>query len=574
MRVEFNVNIFEYMYPEIFFFTGFLFYFIYNLNSFTIVKVLSYRYDFLNFKNYKLSNFLVSPFAVFFGFVKNNVLGSQRIREVFFQIFEKNSLIYISLLSLLTMILYIIQLIWQFDFLSNDRGDGITFSILNFTFLIDCFSICFKIFITFMAFMFFLLVKHVSYFWKFYNADFGFFVFMAVFSMLFLVSCGDFFIMYMALEVQTLSYVLLASYQMGRLRSIESGFKYFIYSAFFSVFFLMSIAFIYFVFGTVSFLDLRALVLGGFSVSFLNYIFVLSLLFILSLFFFKLGVFPYHYWMADIYEGSNLLVTAFFAILSKIGLLAVYIRVLATIFYGCDFGVLSYFFYMAILSMVFGVLLAYNQTNVKRFLAYTSVSNMGVVLASCSLLDSVSVSGGIFFFVAYVFSLIGLFVFLLGIVSKDTLILNNGKFVDAYYADLSDVSFFKTFDDFKGLFRQSPEYAIALLLILLNLSGLPPMIFFYAKYLVYIVLSGSDLYSIIFPYFLINMVSAYYYLRIIKNMFLDRQVESKLYFFYSRTLSVIFYCSAVLIFCCLFFYIPLLVYLFDFIEHLVFKLAV
>ena len=77
MRVEFNVNIFDYMYPEIFFFTGFLFYFIYNLNSFTIVKVLSYRYDFLNFKNYKLSNFLVSPFAVFFGFVKNNVLGSQ-----------------------------------------------------------------------------------------------------------------------------------------------------------------------------------------------------------------------------------------------------------------------------------------------------------------------------------------------------------------------------------------------------------------------------------------------------------------------------------------------------------------
>jgi NADH-quinone oxidoreductase subunit N len=333
---------------------------------------------------------------------------------------------------------------------------------------------------------------------------------------------------------------------MTQKRSIEAGLKYFIYSSFFSGVFLFSISLIYFIFGLVSFEGIYQLTLGGtLGDTVRDNIYILSIVLISSLIFFKLGVFPYHYWIADVYQGSNLVVTTFLAIISKIGLIGVFIRMYLTMFINFSFFWSNLIFYISLFSMFFGAVAALFQTDIKRFLAYTSISNMGSTLIAFSIGNFDGIVYGLIFFIGYLFSTLCFFIVLLGVVNKESLDSNN-SFV--FKNNLYDFNYLVTLNDFQGLYRNNKLLAFGILFALLNLLGMPPLTFFFSKYFILDTLLRYNYFFAVFIFVVTNLISAYYYLRVVKIIFLDRTVTNKLFVFSSKKMASIFVFFLVLTF--------------------------
>jgi NADH-quinone oxidoreductase subunit N len=523
------MNILQYIYPELFLFSGFLVYFIYNIFSITDISVINIYINKLFSENFTNS---VNKIFTSFKLSLEKRIFYQRIK---YYISEKNSFFYIALISLITMFLYIHQLYWFLD--TNLILDN-KFYLLSSVYVSDTFSIFFKILITFLSFFFFIISHQISYFWKFYGFEFGFFIFMVLFSMLILASSSDFFLIFVTLEVQTLSIVLLASYQMTQKRAIEAGLKYFIYSSFFSGIFLFAISIIYFVFGLVSLEGLYQLTLGGTTGDVVrDNLYFFSIVLVSSLIFFKLGIFPYHFWIADVYQGSSLIVTAFLAVVSKVGLIAVFIRLYLTTFINVFFFWGDLLYYTALFSMFFGAVAALMQTDIKRFLAYTSISNMGYTLASFSLGNFDGILYGMFFFVGYVFATLCFFIVILGIVNKEN---DCGLKSSLIKTDIYDFNHLVTLNDFQGLYKNNKILAFGVLIVLLNLLGMPPLTFFFSKYFIFDSFLRYNYIFAIFVFVVTNMISAFYYLRVVKIIFLDRTVTNKLFFFFSKKIALVF----------------------------------
>jgi len=365
--------------------------------------------------------------------------------------------------------------------------------------------------------------------------------------MLILVSAYDFFLVFVSLEVQTLSIVILASYQVTQKRSIESGLKYFIFSSFFSGIFLFSIALLYFIFGLVSFEGIYQLTLGGtLGDPVRDTIYMIGIVLISSLIFFKLGVFPYHYWIADVYQGSNLVVTTFLAVISKIGLIGVFIRLYLTVFINFSFFWSDFVYYISMFSMLFGAVAALYQTDIKRFLAYTSISNMSYSLLAFSIGNFDGLLYGILYFIGYIFGTLCFFLIVLGLINKDVSSVSEQENFDivglrtAAKNNSYDFNYFVKLDDFRGLYKNNKILAFAVLLVFLNLLGMPPLLFFFSKYFVFDTFLRYNYFLAVFAFVLTNLISAFYYLRIVKIIFLDRVSTNKLFFFSSFKLTVIF----------------------------------
>jgi NADH-quinone oxidoreductase subunit N len=538
------MNLIQYIYPELFLFIGFLFYFTYNIFSVAQIKLVNLYLNknvLINLENENFSNIKrINDLFINFKLSLERRTVYQKIK---YYISEKNSFFYISILCFITMCLYINQLFW---FLDLDGLINNKVYIFGSVYVVDTLSIFLKILITFLSFFFFIISYHVSSFWKFYGFEFGFFVFMVIFSMLILVSANDFFLVFVALEVQTLSIVILCSYQMTQKRSIEAGLKYFIYSSFFSGIFLFAISLIYFIFGIVSFEGIYQLSLGGtLGDNVRDNIYILSIVLISCLIFFKLGIFPYHYWIADVYQGSNLVVTAFLAIISKIGLIGVFIRMYLTMFINFSFFWGNLIFYISLFSMFFGAVAALFQTDIKRFLAYTSISNMGYTLVAFSIGNFDGILYGLIFFIGYLFATLCFFIVLLGVVNKE---VSGSDTNFVFKNNLYDFNYFVTLNDFQGLYRNNKLLAFGVLFVILNLLGMPPLTFFFSKYFIFDSFLRYNYFFAIFVFVLTNLISAYYYLRVVKIIFLDRTVTNKLFVFSSRKMAVIFVFFLVLTF--------------------------
>lgn len=554
---------FRYVIAEILLFSGFILYFMYNIYSSREIQVRVQ--SFLNtytFAGIYDSN-RGSAVNNFF-FIKDYILKNKIYQKLKFFISEKNSFFYISFLSFVALVIYCIQLFW---FLEFDITDNTRVFLFNSIFLVDTLALFLKALITFLGFFFFYLCHHVSFFWKFYRYEFGFFIFMVIFSMLLLVSANDFFLVFIVMEVQTASIVILASFQMTQKRSTEGGLKYFIYSSFFSGIFLYSIALIYYILGTVSFESIYQLSEGGtFGLESLDQMFILIWIFITSFLFFKLGIFPYHYWIADVYEGSSLLVTAFLAVISKIGLVGLFIRLYLNVFINFHYVWGDFAYYLTLATMCYGAIAALFQTDVKKFLAYTSISNMGYTMVGFSIGNLDSLYFSLFFFLFYLYGNLSLFTVLLGLVYKEK-VVNSSELVD------NDFNHINNLRDFQGLFKSNKIVALSTLFVLLNLMGVPPSSFFAAKYFLFDCFLRYDYMLGVFVFVLVNMISAFYYLRIVKIIFFDRSIVVKSFHFLSYKMAIVFFFFIFLNVLFLF-YPPLLEPILYFLESLVIKFYV
>jgi len=327
---------------------------------------------------------------------------------------------------------------------------------------------------------------------------------------------------------------------------------------------LYSIALIYYVLGTVSFESIYQLSLGGtFGLASTDKIFILIWIFITSFLFFKLGIFPYHYWIADVYEGSNLLITTFLAIMSKIGLVGLFIRLYLNVFINFYYVWGDFAYYMTLVTMLYGAIAALYQTDIKRFLAYTSISNMGYVMTGFSVGNLESLYFGLFFLIFYLFGSLSFFIILLGLVYKEKN-LNDKEFYEIDFSHITNLR------DFQGLFKSNKILAFSTLFVLLNLMGVPPSSFFIAKYFLFDCFLRYDYLAGVFVFVLVNLISAFYYLRVVKIIFLDRTISVKSFFFVSNKIGLVFFIFLILNLLFLF-YPPLLEPLLYFLKTLVFK---
>ena len=324
-------------------------------------------------------------------------------------------------------------------------------------------------------------------------------ILLSILGMFFMVSSNDLILFYLGLELQSLSLYILAAIDRDHLRSTESGIKYFVLSASSSGLLLYGCSLLYGFSGSTNFdiisNQLNSNNTGG----------IYAMVFILVGLSFKISAVPFHMWTPDVYEGAPTSVTSFFAVVPKIAGLAVFIRFMQIPFSNILVEWQSIIIFISIASMILGAVAAIGQNNIKRLLAYSSIGHIGYALAGIATGGTLGYSSSIFYITIYVIMNIGIFgcVFLM---KKD------GKYTE----EISDLS---------GISKKHPLLALSFLILLFSLAGIPPLGGFFAKFYVFMSVIEDEMYTLAIIGLLTTVISAFYYLKIIKIIYFDELKE-------------------------------------------------
>ncbi|MDA8232344.1 MAG: NADH-quinone oxidoreductase subunit NuoN [Magnetospirillum sp.] len=328
-------------------------------------------------------------------------------------------------------------------------------------------------------------------------------VLFATLGMMMMVSANDFLSLYLGLEMQSLSLYVLAAYHRDSARATEAGLKYFVLGALASGMLLYGASLIYGFAGTTSF-DSLAKVLGGSGHPNLGV--VAGLVFVMAGLAFKVSAVPFHMWTPDVYEGAPTPVTAFFAVAPKIAALSLLTRVLIG-----PFGELAHQWqqvvvFISLASMAVGSFAAIGQTNIKRLMAYSSIGHVGFALVGLAAGSDLGVQGVLIYVAIYLFMNVGAFGVILAMRQK-------GRAVEGI-ADLA------------GLAKTNPSMAFVMAVLMFSMAGIPPLAGFWGKFYVFMAAVKADLWTLAIVGMLTSVVSAFYYLRIVKVMYFDDAVEA------------------------------------------------
>jgi NADH-quinone oxidoreductase subunit N len=328
----------------------------------------------------------------------------------------------------------------------------------------------------------------------------------AISGMMFMVSASDLIIFYIGLEILSIALYVMAAMDSEEIRSTEAGIKYFLMSVFASAFLLFGIAFVFGATGGTSLEGIQEFTSENIIAN--SWFLYIGLLLILAGIAFKISLVPFHSWTPDVYQGAPLSVTAIMSTGPKIASFAFLFKLFYQFQNAVPYPELvqDIVVFLAVITMVVGNLLALNQEDIKRMLAFSSITHMGYVLTAFASRSDTAVSAALFYFVSYVFMNMGLFAVLSGI------------------AENKDKNL--TVENFKGLSVKRPGLALLLLVFLFSLAGIPPLIGFAAKFLVFSSVIKAQMYTLAVIGILNSAVSAYYYLRIIVNMYLKAPEET------------------------------------------------
>jgi len=322
-------------------------------------------------------------------------------------------------------------------------------------------------------------------------------------GMMVMISAGNFITLYMGLELHSLSlYALVAMHRKSKQAS-EAAMKYFVLGALASGMLLYGLSMIYGASGSLDVVRVSEAVLSGQGD---RVILLFGLVFVVSGIGFKLGAAPYHMWVPDVYDGAPTPITLMIGTAPKLAAFAFMMRLLAIALGGLEFDWQGMLMVLSLLSMTLGNVIAIAQTNIKRMLAYSTIANMGFMLMGFLAGNLDGYSAAMFYTVAYVLTSLASF----GIV----MLLSRAGFE----AD--------QIDDFKGLNRRSPWWALMMLLVMFSLAGIPPTIGFYAKFSVIMAAVGAGFTWLAVVAVLASLVGAFYYLRIVKVMYFDEPVDT------------------------------------------------
>lgn len=312
-------------------------------------------------------------------------------------------------------------------------------------------------------------------------------------GMFFMLSSNNMLMFYLGLELSTIPLSALANFDLEKKKSSEAAFKMIISSAFSSGLLLFGISLTYGATGTLDF-DLLA---GSFTDAPLSlYAFVL----IMAGLAFKISAVPFHLWTADVYEGAPIAVTSYLSVISKGAVVFVMVSVLYRLFSGIPYILYYTLFILSVASMVIGNLFALRQQNLKRFLAFSSIAQIGFILIGLAGDFGAGRVSVIYFILIYIFSNLGAFA-VISLVSAAT-----GK---------------ENIDDYKGFYKTNPGLSWVLAISLFSLAGIPPTAGFFGKFFLLISGAGTGNYVWITIAALNMVVSLYYYLKVIRAIFMD-----------------------------------------------------
>lgn len=339
-------------------------------------------------------------------------------------------------------------------------------------------------------------------------------IFGMILGMFFMVSASDLIVLYLSLELVSLSSYVLAGFTKNSLRNSEAALKYVLYGAVSSGIMLFGISIIYGLTGTTNLYEINSFLLLN---PMPGMAFIISGLFIFVGIGYKISAAPFHFWTPDVYEGAPITITAYLSIASKAAGFALLIRfikiaMVRTVDINTGAWVLfqwfdwkTFFVILSILTMTLGNFAAIWQDNLKRMLAYSSIAHAGYLLLGMAVLSNQGMTAILIYFAIYAVMNLGAFFVVMLIANK---------------TGSEDI------DDYKGLGYSSPFLGITLGIFLISLTGLPPTAGFIGKLYLFIALIDAKMIALAVIAIINSVVSLYYYIRVLKNMFLVKPDET------------------------------------------------
>lgn len=315
--------------------------------------------------------------------------------------------------------------------------------------------------------------------------------------MFFMISGGNLLMFYLGLELSTIPLAAAVNFDLGKKRSSEAAMKLLFSSAFSSALLLFGISMIYGTTGTLTFSEIPAQLNG-------DPLQLFAFILLLAGFGFKISVAPFHLWTADVYEGAPVAVTSFLSVVSKGAVLFVFVSVLYTVFQPLAGAWYNAIFVLSLLTILTGNLFAIRQQNFKRFLAFSSIAQVGFILIGISGSSQEGAASVVYFVLIYVFSNLAAF----GVVSV-----------------VSNLTGKENISDYKAFYKTNPALSWVLTIALFSLAGVPPTAGFFGKFFLLLAGAGRGNYLLITLAALNMVISFYYYLRIVKTIFMDENEE-------------------------------------------------
>jgi NADH-quinone oxidoreductase subunit N len=313
-------------------------------------------------------------------------------------------------------------------------------------------------------------------------------------GMNFMISSGHFLMFYIGLELATIPIAALAAYERYKNKSAEAGIKLILISALSSGILLYGLSMIYGTTGSLYFGEIS----GRFDGTGLQ---TLAFIFFFAGMAFKISIVPFHLWTADVYEGSPVNVTSYLSVISKGAAVFILIIVLFTVFTVIIETWQKTIYVTSILTMTIGNLFAIRQQNLKRFLAFSSISQAGYILLGIIGGNQLGMASVIYYILIYIFSNLGAF----GVV-----------------AAISNASGRENIDDYNGLYHTNPGLSLIMTLSLFSLAGIPPVAGFFGKFFLFTAAAQKGFYLLVTIAVLNTIISLYYYLLVVKAMFINK----------------------------------------------------
>tara|TARA_B100000315_G_C14595801_1_gene599173 strand:- start:11425 stop:12918 length:1494 start_codon:yes stop_codon:yes gene_type:complete len=349
-----------------------------------------------------------------------------------------------------------------------------------------------------------------------------YFVLMAamVFGMFLMASSIDLIMVYLSIEVVSIVSFILAGYLKHQVRSNEASLKYVIYGAFSSGVMLYGLSLLFGLTGTTKLFEIAQIIQGLEGNA--NLTLIISVIFIMAGFGYKISAVPFHFWTPDVYEGAPTPITAYLSVAPKAAGFALLIRFFNGMFGSGDVlnaevwqslkeipwqQVLAV---VSVITMTLGNLVAIQQTNIKRLLAYSSIAHAGYILMGIPVLSQEGIHAMIFYIIVYLFMQLG-----------------------AFFVSIIVSNKYKTeeIDDYSGIGFKAPFLGVLMAIFMFSLTGLPPTAGFVGKFYLFAALikAGPQYYWLAFFGVINSVVSLYYYMRIVKVMFFEGEVEKEFY---------------------------------------------
>ena len=390
-----------------------------------------------------------------------------------------------SFLLWLTCFVLVLTAIWV---LIGVPDDSYAF---NGAFRADGFSILFKVCILLSAAIVLAMSKDYLERSNLLNYEYSALICLSIVGMMIMVASTNLMSVYLGLELQSLALYVIAAFRRDSLKSTEAGLKYFVLGALSSGLFLYGASLVYGFSGTTNFLGIAKVVeLEGMSTGIL-----FGLIFLLVGMAFKISAVPFHMWTPDVYEGSPTPVTAFFSTVPKLAAIAMLARLLFGAFGDAFFEWQQIIVFLSISSMLVGSIAAIGQNNIKRLMAYSSISHIGFALIGIAAGTSNGLSAVIIYMLIYVVANFGVFAFILNMQKEGVAI-----------TEITALSLYSRTDSLRALF---------LSVVVLSLAGLPPLVGFFGKLFIFRSAVSEGLVLLALIGGLASVIGAYYYLRIV-----------------------------------------------------------